>query len=70
MLDSAVRANRKHMISIQSAVSKIGVSGAVKDQAHTPAPSQQPAAFPQAALEQGNHSCMQMFRKIITRLAT
>ncbi|KAG7221828.1 hypothetical protein INR49_017004 [Caranx melampygus] len=52
MLDSAVRANRKHMISIQSAVSKIGVCEAVKDQTQPPAPSQ--PASPQAALEQGN----------------
>ncbi|TDH16454.1 hypothetical protein EPR50_G00018440 [Perca flavescens] len=45
MLDSAVRAHRKHMISIQSAVAKTGLREPDKDQ--TPAP-------PQASLEQGN----------------
>lgn len=66
MLDSAVRANRKHMVSIQSAVSKM-VCEAVKDQTQPPPAPSQPAS-PQAALEQGNHSCMQMFRQI-TRFA-
>ncbi|KAM6941862.1 tRNA (adenine(37)-N6)-methyltransferase [Lycodopsis pacificus] len=51
MLDSAVRGHRKHMIAIQSAVSKIGLCEPDKDQ--TPPPCS-PAASPQAALEQGN----------------
>ncbi|XP_037621766.1 tRNA (adenine(37)-N6)-methyltransferase isoform X1 [Sebastes umbrosus] len=51
MLDSAVRAHRKHMISIQSAVSKIGLYEADKDQTSQQPP---PVASPQAALEQGN----------------
>ncbi|XP_040003451.1 tRNA (adenine(37)-N6)-methyltransferase [Xiphias gladius] len=46
MLDSAVRAHRKHMMSIESAVSRTGLCEADKDQ--TPPPP------PQAALEQGN----------------
>ncbi|XP_034715194.1 tRNA (adenine(37)-N6)-methyltransferase [Etheostoma cragini] len=45
MLDSAVRAHRKHMISIQSAVAKVGLCEPDKNQ--TPAP-------PQSSLEQGN----------------
>ncbi|XP_029292724.1 tRNA (adenine(37)-N6)-methyltransferase [Cottoperca gobio] len=49
MLDSAVRAHRKHMIAIQSAVAKIGLRGPDKDQ--TPPPPPPP---PQSALEQGN----------------
>lgn len=53
MLDSAVRAQRKHMISIQSAVSKIGPCEPVKDQPPPP-PLPPPAVSPQAALEQGN----------------
>ncbi|XP_056227932.1 tRNA (adenine(37)-N6)-methyltransferase [Seriola aureovittata] len=48
MLDSAVRAHRKHMISIQSAVSKIGVCEADKAQT-PPAPTS-----PQVALEKGS----------------
>uniref|UniRef100_A0A8C2ZAV8 tRNA methyltransferase O n=1 Tax=Cyclopterus lumpus TaxID=8103 RepID=A0A8C2ZAV8_CYCLU len=48
MLDSAVRGHRKHLISIQSAVSKMALCEPDKDQT---AP---PAASPQAALEQGN----------------
>ncbi|XP_068445233.1 tRNA (adenine(37)-N6)-methyltransferase isoform X2 [Clinocottus analis] len=51
MLDSAVRGHRKHLVSIQSAVSKIGLCEPDKDQ--TPPPSS-PAASPRAALEQGN----------------
>ncbi|XP_037329100.2 tRNA (adenine(37)-N6)-methyltransferase [Pungitius pungitius] len=51
MLDSATRGHRKHMISIQSAVSTIGLCGPDKDQ--TPSPSS-PAASPQAALERGS----------------
>ncbi|XP_071360635.1 tRNA (adenine(37)-N6)-methyltransferase [Trachinotus anak] len=55
MLDSSVRAHRKHMISIQSAVSKTEVCEADKDQ--TPPPPQPPPpsllTSPQAALEQG-----------------
>lgn len=46
MLDSAVRAQRKHMISIQSTVSKVGLCEPAAEQ--TP-----PPADPQAALEQG-----------------
>lgn len=51
MLDSAVRAHRKHLTSVQAAVSKIGFCGEVdKDQtAATPPPS------PRGALEQGDH---------------
>ncbi|XP_070836314.1 tRNA (adenine(37)-N6)-methyltransferase [Chaetodon trifascialis] len=48
MLDSAVRAHRKHMISIQSAVSKVGVC----EPDRTPPPP--PPVSPQAALERGN----------------
>ncbi|XP_051241514.1 tRNA (adenine(37)-N6)-methyltransferase [Dicentrarchus labrax] len=51
MLDSAVRAHRKHMVSIQSAVSNIGLSEPDIDQ--TPPPPPSPASA-QAALEQGN----------------
>ncbi|KAM9857005.1 tRNA (adenine(37)-N6)-methyltransferase [Aulostomus maculatus] len=50
MLDSAVRAHRKHMLSIQCAVSETGVCEPVK--ARPPAPPS--PASPQAALEQGN----------------
>ncbi|CAK6958575.1 tRNA (adenine(37)-N6)-methyltransferase [Scomber scombrus] len=50
MLDSAVRANRKHIISIQSAVSKIELSEPGK---HQP-PSAASPVSPQAALEQGS----------------
>ncbi|XP_035516746.1 tRNA (adenine(37)-N6)-methyltransferase [Morone saxatilis] len=50
MLDSAVRAHRKHMVSIQSAVSNIGLSEPDIDQ--TPPPPS--PASGQAALEQGN----------------
>lgn len=49
MLDTAVRAHRKHMTSIQSAVSKVGLCEPEKDP--TPAPAS--PAPPQAALEQG-----------------
>ncbi|KAM9362765.1 tRNA (adenine(37)-N6)-methyltransferase isoform 2-T2 [Symphorus nematophorus] len=52
-LDSAVRAHRKHLTSIQSAVSKIGVCEPDKDQTPPPPPPPSPAS-PQAALEQGN----------------
>lgn len=56
MLDSAVRANRKHMISIQSAVSKAKLCEPDKDQTPPPPPlCSPPAASPQAALEQGNY---------------
>lgn len=47
MLDSAVRAHRKHMTSIQSAVSKFGLWEPDKDQ--TP-----PPRSPESALEKGN----------------
>ncbi|KAF3687772.1 tRNA (adenine(37)-N6)-methyltransferase [Channa argus] len=50
ILDSAVRAHRKHMASLQSAVSKMGLCGADKA-SPAPPPSQ---ASPQAALERGN----------------
>ncbi|KAM3623617.1 uncharacterized protein V6R79_013279 [Siganus canaliculatus] len=50
MLDSAVRAHRKHMTSIQSAVTKIGLSEPVQNQ--IPPPSL--PASSQAALEKGN----------------
>ncbi|XP_074554895.1 tRNA (adenine(37)-N6)-methyltransferase [Halichoeres trimaculatus] len=53
MLESATRANRKHMTAIQSVVSKIGLSEAVTEKV----PSSQPppsVPSPQAALEQGN----------------
>ncbi|KAM8879109.1 tRNA (adenine(37)-N6)-methyltransferase isoform 2-T2 [Spinachia spinachia] len=46
MLDSATRGHRKHMTSIQSAVSKIGLRGPDEDQT--------PAASPRAALERGS----------------
>ncbi|KAF7667577.1 hypothetical protein LDENG_00055390 [Lucifuga dentata] len=49
MLDSAVRSHRKHMISIQSAVSNIG--RCEPDNSQLPVP---PTPSPQAALEQGN----------------
>lgn len=39
------------------------VCEAVKDQTQPPPAPSQPAS-PQAALEQGNHSCMQMYRQI------
>lgn len=53
MLDSAVRAHRKHMTSIQSAVSKMALREPdhKKDQPQPP-PSPAPS---QAALEQGNY---------------
>ncbi|XP_042341379.1 tRNA (adenine(37)-N6)-methyltransferase [Plectropomus leopardus] len=54
VLDSAVRAHRKHMISIQSTVSKIELSEPEKDQTQQPSTPPPPAASPQAALEQGN----------------
>uniref|UniRef100_A0A3Q3IKG6 TsaA-like domain-containing protein n=1 Tax=Monopterus albus TaxID=43700 RepID=A0A3Q3IKG6_MONAL len=50
MLDSACRAHRKHMASLQSAVSKIGLCDPDKD--HIPAPPS--PAPPQTALERGN----------------
>lgn len=56
MLDSAVRANRKHMISIQSAVSKIELREPDKPQ---PPPAESPVS-PQSALEQGNSHCCPM----------
>ncbi|XP_040043659.2 tRNA (adenine(37)-N6)-methyltransferase [Gasterosteus aculeatus] len=48
MLDSATRGHRKHMISIQSAVSKIGLRDPEKDQTPAAPPP------PQAALERGS----------------
>ncbi|KAI3353100.1 hypothetical protein L3Q82_019669, partial [Scortum barcoo] len=51
MLDSAARAHRKHIISIQSAVTKMGPAG---DQAPPPPPPPPTAASPQAALERGS----------------
>lgn len=53
MLDTAVRANRKHMISLQSSVSKIGLCEPDKHQPPPPPPPASPAS-PQAALEKGN----------------
>lgn len=50
MLDSACRAHRKHMASLQSAVSKIGLCDPDKD--HIPAPPS--PTPPQTALERGN----------------
>ncbi|XP_076583547.1 tRNA (adenine(37)-N6)-methyltransferase [Chaetodon auriga] len=52
MLDSAVRAHRKHMMSIQSAVSKVGLCE--PDRTPPPPPPASPPASPQAALERGN----------------
>ncbi|XP_072241057.1 tRNA (adenine(37)-N6)-methyltransferase [Leuresthes tenuis] len=49
MLDSAVKAHRKHLTSVQVAVSRIGSSEDKKEQ--TPSPS---SPAPQAGLEQGN----------------
>lgn len=49
MLDSAVRANRKHMMAIQATVSATALGQPCKEQ--TPPPSPDP---PQAALERGN----------------
>uniref|UniRef100_A0A3P8VIC8 tRNA methyltransferase O n=1 Tax=Cynoglossus semilaevis TaxID=244447 RepID=A0A3P8VIC8_CYNSE len=49
MLDSATRANRKHMLSLQSALSKIGVSE--KKDIQAPSPS---SSSPSATLEQGS----------------
>ncbi|XP_030286567.1 tRNA (adenine(37)-N6)-methyltransferase isoform X1 [Sparus aurata] len=49
MLDSAVRAHRKHMISIQSAVSKVALCEPAREQTPSPSP---PSS--QAALEKGN----------------
>lgn len=46
MLDSAVRAHRKHLVSVQAAVSKINLSNDEKERKHLPSP--------QAALEQGH----------------
>ncbi|TKS68346.1 tRNA (adenine(37)-N6)-methyltransferase [Collichthys lucidus] len=52
MLDSAVRAHRKHMASIQTAVSELGLCEPDKDQKPAlPAPA---PASSQAALEKGN----------------
>lgn len=51
MLDSAVRAHRKHLTSVQSVVSKIGLCE--PDGEQTPRPPPSPAS-PQAALEKGN----------------
>lgn len=48
-MDSAVRGHRKHMLSIQSAVTKMELCEPDKDQ--TPPP----ASSPQLALEQGNN---------------
>ncbi|XP_028262559.1 tRNA (adenine(37)-N6)-methyltransferase [Parambassis ranga] len=48
MLDSAVRAHRKQVMSVQAAVSKIGPCEDDKDRAPSPSPS------PQAVLEKGN----------------
>ncbi|XP_008289858.1 nef-associated protein 1 [Stegastes partitus] len=50
MLDSAVRAHRKQMTSVQAAVSKMGLSEDKRDQT----PSSPSSSSPQAALEQGN----------------
>uniref|UniRef100_A0A8C5G993 TsaA-like domain-containing protein n=1 Tax=Gouania willdenowi TaxID=441366 RepID=A0A8C5G993_GOUWI len=47
MLDSAVRAHRKHLASVQTAVSKIGLSRSVNE----PTPS---ASSPLVSLEKGN----------------
>lgn len=52
MLDSAVRANRKHMMAIQSTVSTTGLRHACKGQT-TPTPSPD---LSHAALEKGNRS--------------
>lgn len=49
MLDSAVRAHRKQMTSIQSAVSNIGPREVVK--AQTPLPS------PELSLHKGKYNC-------------
>ncbi|CAJ1052429.1 tRNA (adenine(37)-N6)-methyltransferase [Xyrichtys novacula] len=57
MLESANRANRKHMTSIQSVVSKIELSGPNKEKVPSPQPLPQPpppSTSPEAALEQGN----------------
>lgn len=49
MLDSAVRAHRKHLVSVQTAVSKMSLSDVEKERKHSaPSPS------PQASLEQGH----------------
>ncbi|XP_008315351.1 tRNA (adenine(37)-N6)-methyltransferase isoform X2 [Cynoglossus semilaevis] len=50
MLDSATRANRKHMLSLQSALSKIGVSE--KKDIQAPSPS---SSSPSATLEQAKN---------------
>lgn len=50
MLDSAVRAHRKHMTSIQSAVSNVGLAGHVK--AQTPPP---PLPSPDLSLHKGKY---------------
>lgn len=52
MLDSAVRAHRKHMTSLQAAVSKTEFRETDKDQ--TP-------ASPHTALEQGKCMCVRCF---------
>lgn len=52
MLDSAIRANRKHMMAIQSSVSTSGLKQAWREQT-TPSPA---PALSQAALERGNLS--------------
>uniref|UniRef100_UPI0037E8DD59 tRNA (adenine(37)-N6)-methyltransferase n=1 Tax=Semicossyphus pulcher TaxID=241346 RepID=UPI0037E8DD59 len=57
MLDSAIRAHRKHLTSIQSAVSKIELCEPDKVQTTTTSSPPQPPSSsesPQAALEQGN----------------
>lgn len=51
MLDTAVRAHRKHLLSIQSVVSKAGPCDPEKAQ---PPPPPSPTS-PQAALEQGDY---------------
>ncbi|KAM7419390.1 hypothetical protein PAMA_016494 [Pampus argenteus] len=53
MLDSAARAHRKHMLSIQSAVSKIELCEPDGHQPPAASPAASPAS-PEAALEQGN----------------
>ncbi|XP_034544665.1 tRNA (adenine(37)-N6)-methyltransferase [Notolabrus celidotus] len=53
MLESAIRANRKHMTSIQSVVTKVGLSEPGKEK--IPSPQTPPLlSSPQASLEQGN----------------
>lgn len=56
MLDSAVRAHRKHMTSVQAAVSKMGQCEEQKAQTLSlPSPTSTPTPSPQAALEQGDY---------------